>query len=158
QSRVGLLDPSDVVRVDVARLVGRRDGLPEALADELQHAGVDLLSLLVAHDEEGRALDSQPRAEHHAGTLGVVLVRPHDLVDPVPEAARLEMLRRLGALTAVGAVPELLLHHGDVHGPGTYRPPGASGKRAQPTPSGPCVVVALAHDRERGLVLGRRAA
>src|SRR5262249_38710138 len=116
QSRVGLLDPSDVVRVDVARLVGRRDGLPEALADELQHAGVDLLSLLVAHDEEGRALDSQPGAEHHAGTLGIVLVRPHDLVDPVPEAARPEMLRSLGALAAVGAVPELLLHHGDVHG------------------------------------------
>src|SRR5262245_5068030 len=87
QSRVGLLDPPDVVRVDVARLLHRRDALTEALAHQLQHAGVDLLALLVAHHEEGRALGAEPPAEHHAGALGIVLVRPDDLVDAVEEPA-----------------------------------------------------------------------
>src|SRR5262249_34122457 len=71
---------------------------------------------LVTHHEERRPVDAEPGAEHHAGAARVVLERPDDLVDPVEEAARPEMLGRLGALPAIRAVLELLLHHGDVHG------------------------------------------
>jgi len=87
----------------------------EAFLDELEDAPVGGLARVVAHDEEGGALDAEARAEHQAGAVGVVLPGPHDLVDAVPQAAGLEVLGHLGALPAVRAVGELLLHHDHVH-------------------------------------------
>ena len=73
--------------------------------------------------EEGRPLHAEALAEDHARALGVVLVCPHDLVDTVPEAPRLEVCRHVGALAAVRAVGHLLLDHADAHGPFLARPP-----------------------------------
>src|SRR5262249_12590136 len=111
----GILNPTDVVGIDVTRLVERRHGATEALLDELKDAAVGGLARVVAHDEEGGALDAEARAEHQARALRIVLPGPHHLVDALPQAARLQVLRHLSALPAVRAVGELLLHHDHVH-------------------------------------------
>jgi len=78
-------DSPNVIGVHIARLIHRRDGLTEALADQLQHAGIGLLAAFIAHDEERRALDTEPR----------VVEIPKDLAAALKKAKKAEAFDKL---------------------------------------------------------------
>src|SRR5262249_26480950 len=60
----GPSNPADVVRVDGGDLFAIGHVRAETLADELQDARVDgLLAVVLAHDEERRAVDAEPARE-----------------------------------------------------------------------------------------------
>ena len=117
------LDSADVVGIDGARLLGRADGLAEALAHQLQHAGVDLLAALVAHDEErARARRRAALPSTMPGLLGssssahttssIRSSRPRDWRCSVASAHFRQSEPSL----------QPLLHHGDVHARGVAPP------------------------------------
>src|ERR1041385_1218677 len=104
------------VHVRDGAALDRRRCVRQAIPNELQCALVHGFgSVVVANHEKRRDRHAIARSECCTRRARIVLVCPHDFVDPMPQPAATEEVLCLGALPTWLSVRQTLFHHGYVH-------------------------------------------